>query len=81
MLACVDVDYREDVAVAGCILFSEWKDARPQGEIVARSRVEAPYRPGRFYLRELPALRTVLAEVRAPLSTVIVDGYVWPGQS
>ena len=35
----------------------------------------ASYQPGRFYLRELSALRAVLAGVEA-LEVVIVDGYV-----
>ncbi len=34
-----------------------------------------PYRPGEFYLRELPPLRAVLADVRG-LALVVVDGYV-----
>lgn len=35
----------------------------------------AAYRPGRFYERELPPLRTVLRGV-APLDQLVVDGYV-----
>ncbi|WP_344174132.1 endonuclease V [Pilimelia columellifera] len=36
----------------------------------------APYQSGRFYTRELPALRAVLADLAHPLSLVIIDGYV-----
>lgn len=36
----------------------------------------APYQPGLFYARELPALRTVLADLGHRLSLVIIDGYV-----
>ena len=35
----------------------------------------APYEPGRFYLRELPAIQAVLADT-AGLDLLIVDGYV-----
>jgi deoxyribonuclease V len=35
----------------------------------------AEYRPGKFYERELPALRQVLSDA-APLDLLIVDGYV-----
>jgi deoxyribonuclease V len=35
----------------------------------------APYEPGSFYKRELPAIRAVLAGV-APVELLVVDGYV-----
>ncbi|HTJ32378.1 MAG TPA: endonuclease V [Dactylosporangium sp.] len=35
----------------------------------------APYEPGSFYKRELPAIRAVLAAT-APVELLIVDGYV-----
>jgi deoxyribonuclease V len=35
----------------------------------------APYRPGEFFVRELPALKSVLAAVGA-FDLLIVDGYV-----
>ena len=34
-----------------------------------------PYRPGEFFLRELPPLRAVLAQVRN-LGLLVIDGYV-----
>src|SRR4051812_22882162 len=52
----------------------------PRFESVVEERVAeleevADYQPGRFYLRELPALRAVLDGVGG-LSLLIVDGYV-----
>ncbi len=48
------------------------------GEIVSERTAllaeVAPYRPGEFYLRELPALRAVLAGV-GELALLVVDGY------
>ncbi|HWG41942.1 MAG TPA: endonuclease V [Gemmataceae bacterium] len=77
MLACVDVDYREETAVAACVLFRSWSDADSAGERVQSiARVE-PYEPGQFYRRELPCLLSVLQSVAEPLETVVVDGYVW----
>jgi deoxyribonuclease V len=35
----------------------------------------APYQPGRFYLRELPAIEAVLATTD-PVDLLIIDGYV-----
>jgi deoxyribonuclease V len=77
MLACVDVDYREEGAVAACVLFRSWSDADSAEERVeAIARVE-PYQPGQFYRRELPCLLSVLGTVAQPLEAVVVDGYVW----
>ncbi len=36
----------------------------------------APYRPGRFYERELPCLTAVLQAAERRLDTLIIDGYV-----
>ena len=47
------------------------------GELVERISPVAPYEPGQFYRRELPCLLAVLGQVRQPLETVVVDGYVW----
>jgi deoxyribonuclease V len=77
MLACVDVDYRDEGAVAACVLFRDWADEAPAAERVERiARVE-PYRPGQFYRRELPCLLAVLGPVAEGLEAVVIDGYVW----
>ena len=36
MKACVDVDYRDDHAVAACVLFRDWGDAEPADTLVVR---------------------------------------------
>ena len=77
MIACVDVDYREDEAVAACVLFRAWADEHAAAETVERiGRVE-PYQPGQFYRRELPCLLSVLGKLAEPPATVVIDGYVW----
>ncbi|MFO0613550.1 MAG: endonuclease V [Polyangiaceae bacterium] len=77
MLACVDVDYRDDgSAVAACVGFDEWTSDRPANEWIARlDRVE-PYVPGALYRRELPCLLAVLARAGRPFDAVVVDAYV-----
>jgi deoxyribonuclease V len=77
MLACLDVDYRDEGAVAACVLFRDWADEHPAAERVERiARVE-PYEPGQFYRRELPCLLAVLGTVAEGLEAVVIDGYVW----
>ena len=63
MLACVDVDYRVSDAVAACVVFADPRDAAPLSEHIARVPISAPYQPGQLYLRELPPILAVLAQV------------------
>jgi len=79
MLACVDVDYRPDHAIAACLTFSDWPDSTPGNTFVSRIDDVEPYTPGQFYKRELPCLLEVLRPVASTLDVVIVDGYVWLG--
>jgi len=80
LIACVDVAYHEQYAVAACVLFRNWSDSESAEEVVRRIEGVADYKPGEFYLRELPCILAVLSEVWEPLETVIVDGYVWLGR-
>src|SRR5262245_59291816 len=77
MIACVDVDYRDEGAVAACVLFRYWEDADGAAEHVRRIDKVEPYQPGQFYKRELPCLLAVLQEVKEPLAAVVIDGYAW----
>ena len=77
MLAAVDVDYRADGAVAGCVLFHDWADAQPAEAWTVPIRAVEAYQPGQFYRRELPCLLEVLSHGKQSLDAVIVDGYVW----
>jgi deoxyribonuclease V len=80
MIACTDVHYTNTRAIAACILFHDWSDAHPDLAITEPVDDPAPYEPGRFYLRELPALLSVISKltVRRP-EVIIIDGYVWLG--
>ena len=77
MMICVDVDYRDDHAVAAGVLFRAWADETPPGEVVERIDGIAPYVPGEFFRRELPCLLALLARVGEPIDLVVIDGYVW----
>jgi deoxyribonuclease V len=77
MLACVDVDYRGDDAVAACVLFRAWTDEAPAAQLVETIRGVEPYVPGQFYRRELPCLLAVLGRLPEVPEVVLVDGYVW----
>jgi len=72
----VDVHYpAAGGARAALVLSADQRFATSAGERVADLAEVAAYRPGAFYLRELPALRAVLAGV-AGLTLLVVDGYV-----
>jgi deoxyribonuclease V len=78
LIVCVDVDYRDEIAVAAGVWFRGWPAREAETEAVTTCREIAPYQPGEFYRRELPCLLAVLA--RGPAADVIVvDGYVWLG--
>jgi deoxyribonuclease V len=79
MIACLDVDYRDDAGFAGCVMFPAWTAERPSSETVVRVEAVEPYRPGQFYRRELPCLMAVLGAVDPQPEVVVIDGYVWLG--
>lgn len=79
LLACLDVDYRADMAVAAGIWFRGWAVAQHEAQAVAGFSGVAGYEPGEFYRRELPCLLGVLRE-GPPADIVIVDGYVSLGE-
>jgi deoxyribonuclease V len=76
LFAVTDVHYPPSGGARAAVVLAQ--DARFE-HVVAERAVDldavAEYQPGRFYLRELPALRAVLEDV-GDLSLLIVDGYV-----
>ena len=77
LLIAVDVDYADDGVRTGCVAFHAWASASPSHEWVDRvSATPAPYRPGRFFERELPFIVSALSRLRVPPDAVIVDGHV-----
>ncbi|THF71355.1 endonuclease V [Deinococcus sp. Arct2-2] len=77
ILACVDVDYREDgSARTAALLFENWGDAQETEVRLHTVPQTAPYVPGAFYKRELPCLLPVLEPLAPQLAAVVIDGYV-----
>ena len=79
MCAAVDVHYlRTGGARAAAVLAADAAFGHvPAGRTAVIPRVR-PYRPGQFYLRELPPLRAVLDGLSG-LGLLVVDGYADPG--
>ena len=77
MIACLDVDYRDDHAAVACLLFENWTDEAESQPIVKRIDDVAPYVSGEFYKRELPCLLAVLEPIQDALQCIVIDGYVY----
>ncbi|MBS3754303.1 MAG: endonuclease V [Desulfobacterales bacterium] len=76
MKAAIDVYYEHNKWAAACVVFADWSDSEP-AEIVRNYGSDArPYRPGRFYQRELPCLLSVLKRAEREFETILIDGYV-----
>jgi deoxyribonuclease V len=81
MIAITDVHYHEDGATAALVLAGNWGDGAALKERTVAIPTAAPYEPGEFYRRELPALLAVLDATSLPADTIVViDGYVWLGE-
>jgi deoxyribonuclease V len=77
MIACIDVGYDEDAAVAACVCIQGWRDHEPLTEFKVCIPTIQDYEPGKFYLRELPCVMAVLEQLATPPSCIVIDGYVW----
>jgi deoxyribonuclease V len=72
----VDVHYPDSGgARAALAVYRDATLATLDGQFVAELDEVAPYRPGNFYERELPAIRAVLSTAE-PVDLLVVDGYV-----
>jgi deoxyribonuclease V len=75
--AAADVHYPADGgARAALVIAADPMFAPIVAEHTAWLAEAAPYRPGAFFARELPALRAVLA-VAGPIDLLVIDGYVY----
>ena len=75
MKACLDVHYGPRAATAAAVVFESWPDAEPRATYTAQIDEVAAYRPGRFFLRELGPLNTVIEAIAEPIGTWVVDAY------
>ena len=75
VVAAVDVHYpRSGGARAAAVIAGDPAFAAIQAEWTVLVPAVLPYRPGQFFLRELPPLRAVLGHVRH-LGLLVIDGY------
>lgn len=77
MIAALDVQYHGNTATTAMVVFGVWSDHVPVSEIVVEVSDVAEYVPGQFFQRELPCLLQAIAQCSIPLSTIVIDGYVW----
>ena len=76
LFAAVDVHYLGTAgARAALVTASDARFAELTGTATILIAEAAPYRPGEFYLRELPAIRAVCQHA-GPFALIVVDGYV-----
>jgi deoxyribonuclease V len=74
--AAVDVHYLDaGGARAAVVVAADGRFSTITAEHVALIPTVAPYQPGAFYLRELPAIHAALA-LAGPISLLVIDGYV-----
>lgn len=76
LFVAADVHYLPDSAArAAVVAAGERSFSGVKWTRTAMVRESVPYKPGEFYLRELPALREVIP-ASADLALIVVDGYV-----
>jgi len=80
VIVALDVQYGVTAVTTAAVGWHAWPDATAALERVARHATPpAPYVPGAFVERELPYLLAALADVPAPIATIVIDGHVWLG--
>jgi deoxyribonuclease V len=79
-ILAVDVAYAESCSAAAGVCFADWSSEIAVNEFSVRVDGAPPaYEPGAFYKRELPMLMALLDQAPVPVSTIVIDGYVWLG--
>jgi len=75
MIACFDVHYFDDHANAAAVVFEKWSDNLALDSAVIRCDAAEQYKAGEFYKRELYPLRTLIAQLKHPVQTFVIDAY------
>jgi len=80
VISAVDGYYNDNsCAVAVAVVFSSFSDKEPYAVYIKKITAVAEYISGEFYKRELPCILAVLGGIKEGIDTVIIDGYVDPG--
>ena len=80
MILAVDVCYRNNAASIAGIYFSCWGDAQAKETFHSTLDAVEEYRPGQFYLRELPCIIRLLKEHHLTPDIIVIDGYAYLGE-
>lgn len=80
MFLATDTRYLADRTATAGILFDDWTASVGLREVVHTSASAAAYVPGRFYLRELPAILDLVNKLDETLEVLVIDAYVWLDQ-
>ena len=75
MIACFDVHYEKDLAIAAAIVFNHWSDESIVDHFVVRCKSGGRYQAGSFYQRELGPLLEVIRQFEEPIHTYVIDAY------
>ena len=82
MIAAFDVHYPGDgSAQAAAVVFEKFSDAEPLRIYRKKIVKTEEYRPGLFHKREMPCILNLYSEIEEPIDTVIIDGFVFLGDS
>jgi deoxyribonuclease V len=77
MILAIDVHYREIEAKVVGVLFN-WEDIQPLNIIIEYMKNINDYRPGEFYIRELPCLLKIIEKIDLnELEAIIIDGHIY----
>lgn len=81
LILALDAHYRQDNSGrVAAVAIHDWTDSRPAAEYYTEITHAEPYRPGQFYLRELPGLMEMIEKVGEKPDMIVVDGYAWLGK-
>ena len=80
MILAGDVCYRNDAASIAGIYFACWSDVQAKETFHSTLNAVEEYRPGQFYLRELPCITRLLKEHHLTPDIIVIDGYVYLGE-
>ena len=77
MIACLDVQYSEDVATAAAVVFPVWESTEATATYTVSVLGIGAYEPGRFYERELQPLLEVIDCIQQPIDIFVIDAYCY----
>ena len=81
MILAVDVDYRNTIISISGVSFSCWEDAQADEIFHSVLNEAEDYKPGQFYLREMPCIMQLLNQHNLSPEVIIIDGYVYLGDN